>query len=160
MGVELKYLILIVALFTLSFGMKAEMKKWPHDFTFADYLDYHDISREMLDSISPKDQEYLSDIQSRYKYYELLDDNGTLMQALIPISKEMQIHLFREARNDRYKFDIIPIAYKTQEYFAKVIINSNPYIDAKKAINRDSVAKKLPRHLKTSSIPGSFIKVI
>ena len=147
-GAELKYIIALVVLFSFSFGMKAEMKEWQQDFTFAAYLDFHDISREMLDSISPKDQEYLSDIQSKYKYYELLDDNGTLMQALIPISKEMQIHLFKEAKSERYKFDIIPIAYKTQEYFAKVIIDSNPYTDAKKAINRDSVAKKASQALK------------
>jgi len=147
-GAELKYIVLLVVLFSFSFAMKAEMKEWQQDFTFADYLDFHDISREMLDSISPQDQEYLSDIQSKYKYYELLDDNGTLMQALIPISKEMQIHLFKEAKNERYKFDIIPIAYKTREYFAKVTINSNPYTDAKKAINRDSVAKKASQALK------------
>ncbi|AKF24233.1 peptidase M24 [Sulfurovum lithotrophicum] len=144
----MKYLILIVVLFSFSFGMKAKMKEWPHDFTFADYLDFNDISREMLDSISPQDQEYLSDIQSKYKYYELLDDNGSLMQALIPISKEMQIHLFKEVKKDRYKFDIIPIAYKTQEYFAKVIISSNPYTDVQKAISRDSVAKKASQALK------------
>jgi len=144
----LKYLILIVIMCSFSFGMRAERKEWHQDFTFADYLDYHDISREMLDSISPKDQEYLSDIQSQYKYYELLDDNNTLIQALIPISKEMQIHLFRESGSDRYKFDIIPIAYKTQEYFAKVMIHSNPYTDAKKAIHCGSVAKKASQALK------------
>lgn len=135
-------------LLSFSFGMKVQMKEWNQDFTFADYLDYHDISREMLSSVSPRDQAYLSDIQSKYKYYELLDDNGTLMQALIPISKEMQIHLFKAAKNHSYKFDIIPIAYKTQEYFAKVRIRSNPYSDVKKAINRDSVAQKAAQALK------------
>lgn len=81
-------------MFSFAFGMKAEMKTWQKDFTFADYLDFCDISREMLDSISPKDQEYLSDIQSKYKYYELLDDNGTLMQALIDLAshKEQILH--------------------------------------------------------------------
>lgn len=148
-GAALKYLILLAVFFGLAFGMKVETKPWHPDFTFADYLDYHDISREMLASISPKDQEYLSDIQSQYSYYELLDDNGTLMQALIPISKEMQIHLFKEESGQgRYRFDIIPIAYKTDEYFAKVTIRSNPYSDAKKAIHNDKVAKKASQALK------------
>ncbi|KYJ86181.1 peptidoglycan DD-metalloendopeptidase family protein [Sulfurovum riftiae] len=144
----MKYLAALILMFSFAFGMKAEMKEWPKDLTFSDYLDAHDISKGMLDSISKKDQEYLSDIQSRYKYYELLDNDGTLMQALIPISREMQIHLFKEVESDRYKFDIIPIVYRTHEYFAKVIINSNPYVDAKKAINRDSVAKKASQALK------------
>ena len=144
----MKYLAALILMFSFAFGMKAEMKKWPKDLTFSDYLDSHTISKEMLDAISKKDQEYLSDIQSSYRYYELLDDNGTLMQALIPISKEMQIHLFKEGGSDRYRFDIIPIVYKTHEYFAKVIISSNPYIDAKKAINSESVVKRASEALK------------
>jgi len=154
----MKYLAALILMFSFAFGMKAEMKEWPKDFTFSDYLDSHDIPKGMLDSISKKDQEYLSDIQSRYKYYELLDNNGTLVQALIPISREMQIHLFKEAENNRYKFDIIPIAYKTHEYFAKVVIYSNPYIDVKKAINRDSVAQKAAQALKNIINPKKLHK--
>ncbi len=144
----MRYLLSVILVFSFSFGMKAQMKEWPADLTFSDYLDTHAVSKEMLDSVSKKDQEYLSDIQHRYPYYELLDDNGTLMQALIPISREMQIHLFIKKDKQHYAFDIIPIAYKTDEYFAKVVIHSNPYIDAKKAIGRDSVAKKASQALK------------
>jgi len=144
----MKYLVMVIFVFSFAFGMKAERKEWPKDFTFSDYLDSHNIPQGMLDSISKKDQEYLSDIQRKYKYYELLDGNGTLIQALVPISKEMQIHLFKEKKSDRYKFDIIPIIYKTDEYFAKVIIKTNPYMDAKRSINRDSVAKKASQALK------------
>jgi len=154
----MKYFVWIILMFSVAFGMKAEMKEWPKDLTFSNYLEKHGISKGMLDSMSKKDQEYLSDIQSRYKYYELLDDNGTLMQALIPISREMQIHLFKEGKNDRYKFDITPIVYKTHEYFAKVVINSNPYVDAKKAINRDTVAQKAARALKDVINPKKLHK--
>jgi murein DD-endopeptidase MepM/ murein hydrolase activator NlpD len=136
-------------LFSTAFGMKAQQKVWPKRFTFSDYLSQHNISKEMLDTVSKKDQEYLSDIQSNDTYYELLDNNGTLIQALIPISREMQIHLFKEkAAEGRYRFDITPIVYKTDEYFAKVTIRSNPYSDAKRDINRDSVAKKASQALK------------
>jgi murein DD-endopeptidase MepM/ murein hydrolase activator NlpD len=144
----MKYLVTLILMFSFAFGMKAEMKEWPEHFTFSDYLDSLDISKEMLDSISKKDQEYLSDIQRKYRYYELLDNNGTLMQALIPISKEMQIHLFKEDKSERYRFDIIPIAYKTSEYFAKVLISSSPYIDAKKAIGNKRVAYRASRALR------------
>jgi len=145
----MKFFLVVMLLFSTAFGMKAQRKVWPKNFTFSDYLEQHNISKEMLDSVSKKDQEYLSDIQSNYKYYELLDNNGTLIQALIPISREMQIHLFKERTADgRYRFDITPVAYKTGEYFAKVTIKSNPYSDAKRAINRDSVAQKASQALK------------
>jgi len=152
------YFSLFILLFSFAFGMKAHMKVWPENLTFSDYLDVHGISKGMLDSVSKKDQEYLSDIQSRYQYYELTDDNGTLVQALIPISQEMQIHLFKEAKEQRYAFDIIPIAYKTGEYFAKVVIQSNPYIDAKKVINRKSVAQRAAQALKDIVNPKKMHK--
>ena len=144
----MRFLVVGILLCSIALGMKVERKIWPQHFTFSDYLASHEISANLLDTVSPKDQEYLSDIQSRYPYYELLDDDGILMQALIPISREMQIHLFKEKKGARYQFDIIPIAYKTDEYFAKVTICSNPYKDAQKAINRDSVAQKASQALK------------
>lgn len=144
----MKYFILIILVFNFSFGMKINRKIWSQNTTFSDYLGEHNISTAVLDSVSPKDQEYLSDIQKDYVYYELLNDDGTLIQALIPISKEMQIHLFKEPGGSRYTFDIIPIVYKTQTYFAKVKISSNPYDDAKKAVHSDSVAKKAAQALR------------
>jgi len=144
----MKFFLMIILLFSTLFGMKIERKIWPQHFTFSDYLDSHEISGDLLDAVSKKDQEYLSDIQSRYSYYELLDENATLIQALIPISKEMQIHLFREKNTARYRFDIIPIVYQTETYFANITITSNPYSDTKNTIRRDSVAKKASQALK------------
>ena len=106
------------------------------------------ISSDLLKSISKDDQKFLSEIRSRYKYYELKDAQGVLLQALIPISVEMQIHLFKKPESDQYGFDIIPIEYKSKEYFAKITINSNPYTDTLKATNEESVAKKISHALK------------
>jgi len=137
--------IVIVCLLWVSFAfaMKVNYQQWEKGRTFSDYLDERNISRSLLQSISEEDKKFLLEIRTNYKYYELLDDEGRLDQALIPISEEMQIHLFRKHHSDEYGFDIIPIAYKDHEYFGRVEINSNPYTDALKATNYPKVAKRL-----------------
>ncbi len=128
------------------FGAKVIHKEWETGKTFSEYLEIHNISTDLLESISKEDQKFLAEIRSRYKYYELKNDSETLLQALIPISKEMQIHLFK--KENGYGFDIIPIEYKSNEYLAKVIIEKNPYTDTLKVTKQPEVAKKISQSLK------------
>ena len=144
----MKYIIVFVLMFTFTFGMKVTHEKWEKGKTFSDYLVSNNISADLLESISKEDQKFLSEIHTSYKYYELKDDTGVLVQSLIPISKEMQIHLFKKRKSSGYGFDIIPIEYKSDEYFAKVIIEGNPYTDTLKTIKQKKVAERLGQALK------------
>ena len=144
----MKYIIVFVLMFTFTFGMKVTHEEWEKGKTFSEYLEDHSISVELLDSISKEDQKFLTEIHRNYKHYELKDDDGTLIQSLIPISKEMQIHLFKKRADSGYGFDIIPIVYKSNEYFAKVIINENPYKDTLKTIQQPKIAKRISKALK------------
>ena len=130
---------------TALFGAKVTYQEWEKGKTFSEYLASYNISADLLEAISKEDQKFLSEIRSRYKYYELKNDSGTLLQALIPISEEMQIHLFK--KDNGYRFDIIPIAYKQDIYFAKVIIEDNPYTDTFKVTHQAEVAKKISQAL-------------
>ncbi|TET88239.1 MAG: M23 family metallopeptidase [Sulfurovum sp.] len=144
----MKYIVVLILMFTFAFGMKVTHEEWEKGKTFSDYLESHNISANLLESISKEDQKFLSEIHSNYKYYELKDDTGALVQSLIPISEEMQIHLFKKRTNGEYGFDIIPIEYKSDEYFAKVIIEENPYTDTLKTIQQLKVAERISRALK------------
>jgi murein DD-endopeptidase MepM/ murein hydrolase activator NlpD len=137
--------IIILALLwaTFSFGMKVHYQQWEKGKTFSDYMDERQIPRSLLKSISEEDKKYLLEIRTNFKYYELTDDAGVLHQALIPISEEMQIHIFKKPDSPEYGFDIIPIAYKDREYFGKIEIQANPYSDALEATNYPKVAKRL-----------------
>ncbi len=123
-------------------------KQWEKGETFSDYLAARQVPGSVLNSISKEDQKFLSEIRSDYSYYEMLDDDGKLEQALIPISREMQIHLFRKPNSEDYGFDIIPIVYKDREYFGKVIISSNPYKDTLDTLKYPKVAERLSMALK------------
>ncbi len=144
----MKYIIVLILTFTFTFGMKVTHEVWEKGKTFSEYLESNNISTDLLESISKEDQKFLSEIYTSYKYYELKDDTGVLIQSLIPISKEMQIHLFKMRKSSKYGFDIIPIAYKNDEYFAKVIIEANPYSDTLKTIQQPKAAKRISKVLK------------
>ena len=141
----MKYIIILIAMLSSLFGAKVTYQEWEKGKTFSDYLASYGISSNLLESVSADDQKFLSDIQSHYQYYELKNDSGTLLQALIPIDEEMQIHLFK--KKNSYAFDIIPIAYKRNIYFAKVMIENNPYTDTVKATHQTEVAKKISQAL-------------
>jgi len=143
----MKYIVVLILMFTFTFGMKVTHEEWEKGKTFSDYLESHNISVNLLESISKEDQKFLSEIHRNYKYYELKDDAGVLIQSLISISKEMQIHLFKHHAGSEYGFDIIPIEYKSDEYFAKVIIEENPYLDTLKTIHQPNIAKRISKVL-------------
>jgi len=144
----MRVILLSLFLLTWVWGMKVQYKQWEKGQTFSDYLAARQVPRSVLDTISKEDQKFLSEIRSGYNYYEMLDGNGTLEQALIPISREMQIHLFRKSDSEAYGFDIIPIVYRDQEYFGKVIISSNPYKDTLETVKYPKVAERLSLALK------------
>ncbi len=141
----MKYFLVLAMMINVLFGAKVYHKEWQKGQTFSGYLKANNISASFLDSISKEDQKFLLDIRNRYKFYELKSDTGTLLQALIPISVEMQIHIFRNKSGSGYGFDIIPIAYKSKEYFANVVIKTNPYTDTLHTIDEEKVAKKIAR---------------
>jgi murein DD-endopeptidase MepM/ murein hydrolase activator NlpD len=143
----MRVILLCIIYATFSFAVKVNCLQWESGMTFSEYMDKREIPPSLLDSISKEDQKFLSEIRHEYNYYEMVDANGTLEQALIPISKEMQIHLFRK-KHGEYGFDIIPVRYRTKEYFGKIEITSNPYSDTVETIRYPKVAERLSAALK------------
>ncbi len=130
------------------FAAKVTEQKWKEGETFSHYLEKHNISSELLDSITKDDQQFLSDIDCNQNYYELKDASGRLLQALIPISDVMQIHLSQDKKTMRYSFDIIPIDYEIQEYYGKIIVEKNPYTDTLNTVRNKKLARRLGSALK------------
>ncbi|SFZ97927.1 Membrane proteins related to metalloendopeptidases [hydrothermal vent metagenome] len=141
----MKYILLLILMINFVFGAKVYHKSWEKGQTFSKYMQINNISAKFLDSISKEDQLFLLEVRDRYSYYELRNDAGVLLQALIPISVEMQIHIFKNKNSNEYGFDVIPIEYKSKEYYSKVIIQKNPYTDTLKTVKDENVAKKLSR---------------
>ncbi len=141
----MKYFLVLVLMMNFLLGAKVTHKEWEKGQTFSEYLKVNNISAAFLESISKDDQKFLLEIRNKYKYYELKNDSGTLLQALIPISVEMQIHIFRKLSGSGYGFDIIPIEYKKRSYFANIVIENNLYSDTLKTVHEANIAKKVAR---------------
>jgi len=145
----LKYILFTTLLSNLLFSGQMTKETWKRGQTFSHYLDKNKIPTSIIENISAEDRKFLSDIQSDSQYLELVK-NKKLIQSLIPINDEMQIHLYLEAKSKKYKFDIIPIKYKENEYFAKVVIKENPYIDTLKTVKNENIAKRVSQSLETN----------
>ncbi len=144
----MRYLVVWIVIASALFGAKVSQSTWQEGQTFSEYLEKYGITTDVLNDISEEDQKFLSEIDSHYDFYELKDKNGALLQALIPISEVMQIHLSKDRKTHEYSFDIIPIEYETEEYYAKVIIKNNPYTDTLNTLHNKKVAKRLSSALK------------
>ena len=146
----MKYVIVFFLMMHGLYAAHVIEKNWEKGQTFSQYLEAHEIPSDMLSSISKDDLKFLSDINTNYPFYELVSDDGQLLQALIPISEVMQIHLTKNKHNRQYEYDITPIEYDTKEYYAKVMVESNPYSDTLKTVKSQKVAKRLSLALKGS----------
>jgi len=144
----MKRIIVLVLMVSFLFGAKVTHKTWEKGTTFSEYLESRNVSATLFESISAEDQKFLTEIESGAIFYELKNDSGILLQALIPINKEMQIHLAKEDDTEIYKFDIIPIEYKEKEYYAKITIENNPYSDTLNTIKEERVAERISLAIK------------
>lgn len=140
--------VLWVLMFHSLFAAKLTTEQWKKGETFSHYLNTRSIHPGILKSISKEDLKFLSEIEGDQQFYELRNKNGELKQALIPIGEEMQIRIAKERKSGIYTFDIIPIAYKKEEYSATVVIYSNPHSDIRNTLQHPALADKMGQLLK------------
>jgi len=153
----MKYILILMMLILPLSAAKVVESTWTTEQTFTQYLESRNVPKGFLKSISEEDQKFLSDIKTNHFFYELKDDKGTLLQALIPISEVMQIHISKKRDTQEYLFDIIPIAYNSGEYYAKVVIENNPYTDTVQQVKNKNVANRLSSALR-DTIDGKKLK--
>ena len=113
---------------TLLFSAEVIQSKWKEGEVFSTYLERNRIPVTLLKHISSEDLQYLSEIQSGERFYEL-KENGRLIQVLIPVGEEMQIHLFRDIRGEKFHFDITPIVCRELTDDVSFVIEKGLYED-------------------------------
>jgi len=121
---------------------------WKKGVGFEQYLSQYNISEKILDTLDKDDLALISEVGHRYKYYELIASNGVLLQSLIPIGEELQVHLFRTHRG--YKIEIIPIAYQKDTYVTLLSVDKSPNSDIINKVKNRRLANEFARVLKHS----------
>ena len=133
---------------TVTFAAKLAYKPWEKGLDFEKYLSHFDIPIDIVKDLDQDDAILISDIGEARNYYELIASNGVLLQSLIPISEELQVHLFRTHRG--YKVEIIPIAYQKDTYVATLAVKNSPHADIVKKVKNLKLANAFTRVLKHS----------
>lgn len=119
-----KIILLICVLFNVLFSAQIEELSWQKGESFLTFLEKNKIPLKLYYDLDKEDQELCSEIQSGNRFFLYTEDDGSLTQALIPVSLDMQIHIYKDSSND-YKFQTLPINYtETSELIAIPITES------------------------------------
>ncbi len=105
-----------------------ESYRWKSGETYLMFLDRLKLDHKKLYyHLDREDQKLTEEIRSGITYQILYDNNQTIQQILIPISDELQIHIYHDKNS--YKFETIPIMSKTKEEAFTLSIDYSPYYD-------------------------------
>lgn len=90
----MKIIFTLIIFLTSVFGLQVQELTWPKGESFLTFLDKYNISQKLYFSLEKEDKELCSEIVAGIEYNLLLNDDGSLKQVLIPVSEEMQLHIY------------------------------------------------------------------
>lgn len=139
----MKHLILILLFVTSLFSLEVQKLSWPKGDTFLTFLEQNGIPNKLYFDLEKEDKELCSEIKTGSTYYVTRDENNNLIQALIEISEEMQLQLYKE--NNEYKFDIVPINFQEKEEIVSIPVEYSPYQDIVNTTSNKELANEFIR---------------
>lgn len=87
----------------------------------------HQIPLRLYYNLPAQDKELTAEINAGINYQILKDASGNLIQALIPIDEEIQIHIYQE--HFQYKLTFIPIRFFEKRQTLALKIQNSPHQD-------------------------------
>ncbi|MDO7252921.1 peptidoglycan DD-metalloendopeptidase family protein [Helicobacter sp. faydin-H76] len=143
-----KILLIFLLLSSVSFGAIGEKLAWDKGTTLLAFFEQNSLPLKLYYNLSSQDKELTAEIYAGVSYYVLKDDNGDLLQALIPISEDVQIHIYKD--DEDYKLDFIPIVYTSVQKILTISVQKSPYQDIIDATSDVSLANEFINAYKKS----------
>ena len=112
----------------LLFAVSLETFSWREGETYLMFLERMALPNTLYYQADREDQKLTEEIRSGVTCYRLDDANGSLTQLLIPVTEELQLHLFRDAQG-QYRSETIPIVYDKRRESIYLQIEHSPYND-------------------------------
>ena len=109
----MKYLFILVFITCNLFSIYMKEFVWPKDLSFIKFLESHNISKTTYFNLSSSQKELCSELDNGIIYEILFNESHKVLQILIPISEELQIHISKEY--EKYIIDFVPIKYIIKE---------------------------------------------
>ena len=137
----MKIILSLILSFTLHFASNLQEEIWWKGETLLTFFEKHQISKDIYFNLSKTDKELCSEIYAGVLYQMMVDENGALEQVLIPISEEMQIHIFKD-ENNKFTLDIIPIEFQEVTQSITIPIKNSPYQDIVETTENKALANE------------------
>ncbi len=124
------------------FSTEVQESKWPKGETFLTFLEKYSIPQKLYFDLEKEDKELCSEITAERYYYLMEDEDGSLNQVLIPISEEIQLHIYKDSDNN-YKFKTQAISYQEYTETIAIPIRSSVSMELQKATGSAALAANL-----------------
>ena len=143
----MKLILTFLILLTFLNSKEIEKLKWPHGESLITFLSKNNISKDIYFDLSKEDQELCSEIQAGIKY-QIAYKNDILEDILIPISEDIQIHIYKQL--NKFVLKIVPIKYNKITEILVVNIKNSPYEDILLTTHNNALAREFVRNFKKS----------
>ncbi|MDY4426614.1 MAG: peptidoglycan DD-metalloendopeptidase family protein [Helicobacter sp.] len=101
--------------------------QWENGQTLLTFFEKNSIPLKVYYDLPREDKELADEIISGNTFYTLYDEEGKLLQALIPINENSQLHIYKE--DATYGMRAIPIVYFEKEHNIALSVESSLYND-------------------------------
>jgi murein DD-endopeptidase MepM/ murein hydrolase activator NlpD len=95
--------------------------------------------QELYYDLDKDDQKFLEEVRAGTNCQKLVTQDGEVLQTLIPMNDELQIHLYKY--KGKYYFEVIPIISETKREAFVLKITHSPYLDIIKATGSKKLAQ-------------------
>jgi murein DD-endopeptidase MepM/ murein hydrolase activator NlpD len=146
-----KVILMIIIFFNFLYSAQVEELSWPRGESFLTFLDKYKISHKLYFDLEKEDKELCSEIQADGRFYLYTEDNGSLNQVLIPVSDDIQLHIYKDSNNE-YKFQTLPINYTEHAETIAIQITESVSHDILNATGDVTLAAVLKSLFEDSSI--------
>ena len=137
----MKIILSLILAFTVHFASTLQEDIWWKGETLLTFFEKNQISKDVYFNLSKEDKELCSEIYAGVLFQKLIDDKGKIEQVLIPISEEMQIHIFKDS-NNQFALDLIPIEFEETTQSITIPIKNSPYKDIVEITGNKSLANE------------------
>ncbi|MDH4944637.1 peptidoglycan DD-metalloendopeptidase family protein [Sulfurimonas sp. C5] len=118
------FLLILFIPNTLS-ASHVERYRWLNGETYLVFLEKHNLPvRELYYNLDKDDQRLTEEMRTGVHYQILRNNNNEILQILLPLNDELQIHLYKTAKG--YEFEAIPIISTTKKEVLYTQIESSP----------------------------------
>lgn len=143
------YKILIIFLLPyIICASEVEFTTWKNGDSFLTFLESNSLPQNIYYDLDKSDQTITEEIYAGVNIQIMRDSNNTISQVLIPISEELQLHIYKD--KEKYSLESLPINYTSAEEAFMVEIQNSPYFDIVKETGSVKLAHQFVNSFKNS----------